>query len=281
MPTRLDILKESETRLSGVDSPRLSAQLLMAEALGCAPSAVYLDRNQEIPTEQLSRIRALIDRRASGEPVAYILGRQEFYGLEFKVTPDVLIPRPETEHIVEKVEELFAKDDAFRFADLGTGSGILAVTISTVFTQAECDAIDLSPAAIAVARSNAKRHGVQDRTHFVVGDFTNPLPGGPYDLIVANPPYVTEQEMTEASHEVTAFEPTLALVSGADGLDHVRAMLAPVLAALKPGGVLLMEVGWRHGDPIKKIISHGYPEIGQVSMIKDLAGHDRVVFLRK
>ncbi|MDD3310658.1 peptide chain release factor N(5)-glutamine methyltransferase [Pseudodesulfovibrio sp.] len=281
MPTRLDILRESEARLAGVDSPRLSAQLLMAEVLGCSTAAVYLDRDREVAPDQAARIAELVARRAGGEPVAYILGRREFYGLEFEVAPAVLIPRPETEHIVERVETLFARESAFHFADLGTGSGILAVTIATLFPHAKAVAMDLSEPALEVARRNAARHGVADRIRFVRGDFTRPLPHGPYDLIVTNPPYVTEREMAEASPEVTAFEPASALVSGEDGLDHVRAMLGPVLDALRPGGALLMEVGWRHGEPIKKIMSRDFPEIGPVSIIRDLAGYDRVVFLRK
>ena len=281
MPTRLDLLRESESRLAAVDSPRLSAQLLMAEVIGCPPSRIFLDRNREVPAEQAARIRSLVARRATGEPIAYILGRREFYGLDFEVTPDVLIPRPETEHVVETVEERFSRDDEFSFADLGTGSGILAVTICHLFSRARCLAMDQSEKALEVARRNARRHGVDARVEFVRGDFTLPLPGGPYQLIVANPPYVTEQEMIEASREVTGFEPVSALVSGADGLDHVRAMLGPVTEALLPGGVALLEVGWRHGDPVKKITSREFPQIEAVRVIKDLAGHDRVVFLQK
>ncbi|MEF2232294.1 MAG: peptide chain release factor N(5)-glutamine methyltransferase [Pseudodesulfovibrio sp.] len=281
MPTRLDILKESEARLVAVDSPRLSAQLLMAEVLGCSASGIVLERDREVTPGQAARIAALVNRRAAGEPVAYILGRKEFYGLEFEVTPSVLIPRPETEHVVEAVEELYSPENAFYFADLGTGSGILAVTICHCFPRSRCMAMDLSAQALEVARANACRHGVESRIDFVHGDFTRPLPGGPCDLIVANPPYVTEAEMIQASREVTAFEPLSALVSGADGLDHVRGMLGPALAALKAGGGVLMEVGWRHGEPVKKITSHDFPQIKAVKVIKDLAGHDRVVFLQK
>lgn len=281
MPTRLDILKESESRLAAVDSPRLSAQLLMAEVLGCPTSAIVLERDREVPADQAARIRALVDRRATGEPVAYILGVREFYGLDFEVTPDVLIPRPETEHIVETVEERFTPGESFFFADLGTGSGILAVTICHLFPHARAMAMDVSRGALEVAQRNACRHGVESRIDFVHGDFTRPLPKGPYDLVVSNPPYVTEQEMVEASREVTAFEPSSALVSGSDGLDHVRSMLGPVVDALKPGGVLLMEVGWRHGEEVKKITSREFPQIEAVRVIQDLAGRDRVVFLQK
>lgn len=280
-PTRIELLNRSEKRLEGVDSPRLSAELLIADVLGCSRMDLVLERDMEVPAEALVRIESMIERRAGGEPVAYILGNREFYGLDFSVTPDVLIPRPETEHIVEQVESLFSRDAAFRFADLGTGSGILAVTIASLFPQSSCMAMDRSPAALEVARTNASRHGVADRVEFVEGDFTRPLPGGPYELIVSNPPYVTEREYAEASREVTGFEPRAALVSGPDGLDHFRAMLRHVSDSLSAGGWFLAEIGCDQGEAVKFITSCDFPEFGEVSLIQDLAGHDRVACLQK
>ena len=280
-PTRIELLNRSEARLSGVDSPRLSAELLMAEVLGCSRLDFVLERDRTVDSGDAARIEALVSRREQGEPVAYILGRKEFYGLDFFVTPDVLIPRPETEHVVEKVESLYPGGEPLRFADLGTGSGILAVTIATLFPRSSCLAMDRSPGALEVARRNASHHGVAERIEFVEGDFTRPLPGGPFDLIVSNPPYVTEKEFAEASREVTSFEPVAALVSGPDGLDHFRAMLGPVSDALGPGGRFLVEIGCGQGDAVKFITSRDFPEFGTVSIIKDLAGHDRVVLLEK
>ncbi len=280
-PTRIALLNESETRLAYVDSPRLSAELLMAEVLGCSRLDLVLERDHLVPVEDVERIKTLVERRALGEPVAYILGRKEFYGLEFSVTPDVLIPRPETEHLVEMVEDLYSKNFQFHFADLGTGSGILAVTIAKLFPHSSCLAMDKSPDALEVARRNARRHGVEDRIVFVDGDFTRPLPDGPFDLIVSNPPYVTERELAEASREVSVFEPIAALVSGADGLDHVRAMLKHVANGLITEGRFLLEIGCEQGEAIKKITSRDFPEFRDVSVTKDLAGHDRVVFLQK
>ncbi|RWU05326.1 peptide chain release factor N(5)-glutamine methyltransferase [Pseudodesulfovibrio sp. S3] len=276
-----NILKDCENRLAKVDSPRLSAQLLTAHALGCSRLTVTLERNRILSDCEIEAIHALVARREAGEPVAYILGEKEFYGLDFFVTPDVLIPRPETEHIVEEVERLYPKDRVFRFADLGTGSGILAVTLCVLFPGARGVAVDISPAALHVAQRNAHRHGVDDRIDFQCLDFTKEAPGGEFDLIVSNPPYVTAAEFNAASHEVTTFEPTGALVSGVDGMDHIRAMLPGIESTLKAKGHLLMEIGFSQGEDVKKIICREFSLFGQVAILKDLAGHDRVVVASK
>jgi release factor glutamine methyltransferase len=277
-----DILRQCEAELREVDSPRLSAQLLVGEVLGLSRLSLALERDRSLTGQELEKIRSLVHRRVSGEPVAYILGQKEFYGLDFMVTPDVLIPRPETEHIVEAVEERFAPEAAFRFADLGTGSGILAVTLAHLFPNASAVAVDMSPNALKIARSNARLHGVADRIAFVEGDFTTSLlADAAFDLIVSNPPYVTEKEYEEASREVTDFEPVAALVSGADGLDHIRAMLPLVFRALVPGGLFLVEIGCGQGEGVQIITSDECPGFGCVTIIKDLAGHDRVVLLQK
>lgn len=281
-PVIPSILNECEARLSGVDSPRLSAEVLMAHVLECSRLSLVIDRERVVTDKELTDIYALVERRAAGEPVAYILGEKEFYGLDFFVTPDVLIPRPETEHIVEEVETLYQKDACFAYADLGTGSGILAVTIASLFQKSECVAIDLSSMALAVAKDNAIRHGVENRIYFRQADFTQDNLGHEvFDLIVSNPPYVTQAEFDAASHEVTRFEPTMALVSGHDGLDHVREMLSGMLAALKVGGRFFMEIGCGQGESVKKIMLDLFPQFRQVKVLKDLAGHDRIVSAQK
>ncbi len=277
-----DILRQCEADLREVDSPRLSAQLLVGEVLGLSRLGLALDRERGLTDGEHERIQSLVRRRVFGEPVAYILGQKEFYGLDFMVTPDVLIPRPETEHIVEAVEERFAPEAAFRFADLGTGSGILAVTLAHLFPDATAVAVDKSPGALKIARSNARLHGVLDRISFVLGDFTTSLlDPAAFDLIVSNPPYVTEREYEEASGEVTDFEPVEALVSGADGLDHIRAMLPLVYRALVTGGLCLIEIGCGQGAAVQIITTDECPGFRCVTIIKDLAGHDRVVLLQK
>lgn len=281
-PTIREILLDGEALLRGVDSPRLSAELIVAEVLGCSRMALLLDRDRLLSEEQEARVRALLRRRVLGEPVAYLIGRKEFYGLDFRVTPDVLIPRPETEHIVEAVEAEYANEGGVRFADLGTGSGILAVTIAYLLPQCSGTAVDLNSGALAVAQNNANAHGVHDRLAFIRGDFTRPLfRADAFDLIVTNPPYVTEQEYRDASHEVTGFEPASALVSGVDGLDHIKSMLPQIVGCLKSGGRLFMEIGWDQAKLIKNIITREFPQFSEVTVRKDLSGHDRVLFLRK
>lgn len=282
-PTIFEIVKESESRLIGVDSPFLSAQVLVAHVLGCTRLTLTLERNQLVPEDQLVRIRSLVTRREQGEPLAYILGFKEFYGLDFRVTPDTLIPRPETEHIIEALEDLYPKDAPLHFADLGTGSGILAVMIGHLFPRSSGVAFDLSEGALTVAVENARVHGVDDRVAFRVGDFTKPLlDDESCDVIVSNPPYVPQQEYDDASHEVTDYEPATALVSGDDGLDHIRAMLPHVWKALKPKGRLLMEIGYQQASLVKIItLTDNNLNFQHISVLKDLAGHDRVVLLQK
>lgn len=281
-PAIVDILKAGEARLAGVDSPRLSVELLVAHALKCSRMQLRLDRDRTATDEELAAIENFLARREAGEPVAYILGRKEFYGLDFRVTSDVLIPRPETEHIVEKVESLYPADSRFRFVDLGTGSGILAVTLCTLFPQARGVAVDISPAALDVAEHNALQHGVGTQLLFQHADFKKTIfENERFDLVVSNPPYVTEDEFAEASPEVTSFEPTGALVSGIDGLNHIRAMLPRVSEILVPGGHLLMEIGYGQGGGLKKIMREQFSGFGDVTILQDLAGLDRVVFARK
>ncbi|MBI9079148.1 MAG: peptide chain release factor N(5)-glutamine methyltransferase [Pseudodesulfovibrio sp.] len=276
------VLQEGEALLHGVDSPRLSAELLLAEVVGCSRLSLVVDYSRQLSSAECEQFRQLVSRRATGEPLAYIIGMKEFYGLDFQVTPDVLIPRPETEHIVEEIERLYDKDKPFHYADLGTGSGILAVTVAVLFPKATGVAADISRGALHVASSNAVRHDVANRLDFLLGDFTTRLfDEEVFDLILSNPPYVTEAEYDAASHEVTGFEPVGALVSGVDGLDHVRAMLGHVLHALKPGGYFLMEIGCDQGREVEKILTDQFPGFEPVVVKRDIAGLDRVLFARK
>jgi release factor glutamine methyltransferase len=276
-----DVLKECESRLSGVDSPRLSAELLAAYALRCSRLSLNLERDRDVTDDEYEAINALTARREAGEPVAYILGSKEFYGLDFLVSPAVLIPRPETEHIVEAVEASFSRDRAFRFADLGTGSGILAVTIAALFPQTRGVAVDISLEALDMAKANARIHNVFERLDFLNIDFTRQTVPGTFDLVVSNPPYVSEAEFSAASLEVTAFEPAGALVSGPDGLDHIRAMLSGVVSMLNSGGCFFMEIGYDQAKMVIDTIADKYPEFEAVAVQKDLAGLDRVVCARK
>ncbi len=198
----------------GADSPRLDAEILLAEARGSRRIDLYTSF-EEVPTEEVrTKFRQLVKQRAEGMPVAYLVGRREFYSLPFQVTPDVLIPRPETELLVVRLLDLLAAraaerpNEALQVADVGTGSGIIAICAARRFPGCRVTAIDTSAAALAVARANAKEHGVADRIDFVEGDLLSGLPAeGVFDLVASNPPYVSEAEFAQLARDVREFEP--------------------------------------------------------------------------
>lgn len=268
----------AELAALGLDAPRLSAELLAAKALGLTRLGLIMQAKDFLTGDALTSFGSLVARRAKGEPVAYLLGEKEFYGLRFRVTPDVLIPRPETELLVEEAERLFPADTPLRFADFGTGSGALAVALAHVFPHSHGLAVDLSAQALEVARRNAREQNVAARLDFLCADFTSlALAPASLDLVVANPPYVTEAEYADLSHEVRGFEPGLALVSADAGLAHIRG-LAPVAArALKPGGVLLCEFGSGQGRAVLELFSDPALGYAQPVVLSDYAGLDRVL----
>ncbi len=281
-PTVREILGKSEgyLREKGVDSPRLSAQLLLARVLDLDRLGLVLAMDRPLSPEELDAYRPLVARRGRGEPVAYLLGEREFFGLDFTVTSDTLIPRPETETVIERALALFPKDGSFRFADLGTGSGCLAVTLAVQFPRATGLALDRSPGALAVARDNAARHEVVSRVDFLEADFADlPEASGGYGLIVSNPPYVSADEYRECSWEVRDFEPAGALVPGPTGLEAVPVVARAAYSRLAPGGWLLVEIGWRQGGAAAAILTDA--GFADVAVHRDLAGHDRVVAGRK
>lgn len=278
-PSVRDILKKSEAFLveRGVDCPRLSAELLLAEALGLDRLHLFLDMARPLTADEVSRARELVARRGRGEPVALIVGRKEFFGLEFRVTRDVLVPRPETELLLEEAQRDIPKDAAFLAADLGTGSGCLAVGLAVLFPQARVAAVDLSPAALAVARDNAQRHGVAERVLPVRADAgCCPLADGSCRLVLANPPYVSALEFAGLSCEVREFEPRLALWGGDDGLDQVRAQAPEVARLLAPGGLGFMEIGCAQG-PAALEIFQSLAAFSRATLLRDLAGRQRAV----
>uniref|UniRef100_I2Q2T7 Release factor glutamine methyltransferase n=1 Tax=Desulfovibrio sp. U5L TaxID=596152 RepID=I2Q2T7_9BACT len=277
-PTIREILRKTETYLAGkgVDAPKLSAQLLLAHSLGLDRLGLILAMDRHLTPDELDAFRPLVARRGRGEPVAYLLGEREFYGLDFRVTPDTLIPRPETELLVDRALALLPGGNLAAFADLGTGSGCLAVTLAVKFPAAVGLALDRSPNALAVARENAGRHGVADRLTFVEADFAAlPAREGGYGLVVSNPPYVSVAEYGECSREVRDFEPLAALVPGETGLEAVPVVARAAFAALAPGGWLLVEIGWKQGGEAADILAaSGFVD---VAVRRDLAGCDRVV----
>jgi release factor glutamine methyltransferase len=275
-PSLIDVLRLSTTYLGdhGSTSARLDAELLCAHALGIKRLDIYLQFDRPLDEVELSAIRELVRRRGKGEPVAYITGVREFYGRSFAVTPDVLIPRPDTETIVERaLTVLRARADApSRVADLGTGSGCIAITIAAEVPGAAVVATDISSAALAVARANADRLGVA--VTFIDASWADGLDGA-FDLIVSNPPYVTTAELAAVDRDVRDFEPEGALLGGDDGLDAYRALLASVHEHVAAGGVLL-EVDPRRADAVAAMFAAAFPG-ATTTTVADLTGRARVV----
>lgn len=243
------------------------ARLLLRHVLGVTAAALEAHPERKVSPADTAAFRALVARRAASEPVAYLTGRREFYGLDFRVTPDVLIPREETELLVD----LALETQAARILDLGTGSGCLAIAVAKQRPQAAVTAADASAAALAVARDNAVRHGVNIR--FLQGDWFAPLAGERFDLILANPPYVAERDPHLARGDVR-FEPRSALAAGADGLDDIRRIAAQAPAHLVPGGQLCFEHGYDQAAAAAALLAEaGFIGIEQR---RDLAGILRV-----
>jgi release factor glutamine methyltransferase len=216
-----------------------------------------------------------LNRRARHEPIQYILGEQEFYGLTFKVTPDVLIPRPETEHLVEALIQRIEEADSIRIADVGTGSGAIAVALARALPNATVTALDISKAALAIAQENALRHGVADRTRLVESDLLTAVPGETFDAVVSNPPYVPDSEVLE--RQVRDYEPSHALYAGPDGLDIYRRLIPQAWSGLKPRGWLLMEIGHGQRNALAKLLASW----NQVEFVDDLQGIPRVAVARR
>ena len=269
-----DYLKKHQS-----ESPRLDAEVLLAEARGCQRIQLYTAFEEVVDDATRTRFREFVKRRAEGMPVAYIVGRKEFYSLNFRVTPDVLIPRPETEHAVIAVLDLLKSSGlaAPQIVDVGTGSGCIAITIAKHAPQARVTAIDQSPAALAIAAENAATHQVTDRVAFVESDLLTALPGDQrFDIIVSNPPYVTEAEWAELSPGVRDFEPRMALVGGTTGLEITTRLVAQAVERLTPGGWLVLEIhDGLEAQTHALLTATGRFE--KLSTIKDLAQLPRVV----
>jgi release factor glutamine methyltransferase len=268
-------LRDAAKRLAsaGVDAPRLSAQLLACRALGCPRLQLELRAENRLSPAQTRIFTALTDRRALGEPVALLLGEKEFYSRPFAVNSATLVPRPESELLVELALSRLPAE-ARVIADFGTGAGCLGVTLCAERPAWRALLIDNSPAALRAAATNAVRHGARGRAFPVLGDFCRPLlRAGGIDCIVANPPYVSEAEYAGLSHEIRNFEPRAALLSGPSGLDHLRAIALFAREALKPGGRVFAEFGARQGEAVKKMFSAaGW---AHMRVHTDLAGRER------
>lgn len=271
--TILSLITQSARLLerAGVDTPRLDAELLLADLLGVGRAHLYAHPEQELDTDVLREFLRRLERRAKREPLAYILGRAEFYGLEFTVTPDVLVPRPETEVLVEAILARAPQT----VADIGTGSGCIAVAVAVNLPQAQVWATDISEGALRIARENTRRHHVAERVHFLQGDLLQPLAGLRLDVVASNPPYVTESERVSLQPEVRDWEPPQALFTGADPLQFHRRLAAEAHFHLREGGWLMVEVGMGQAEAVARLLEEaGYR---QVRILNDLAGIGRVV----
>jgi len=252
------------------DSGR-AARALLAHALGMSPDRIIIEHDREVSEAEMEVYEALIHRRLENEPVSRIIGRRMFWGRDFKITPQVLDPRPETEVIV--AEALVGAAPA-RVLDLGTGSGILAVTLLAEWPQATGVASDLSPEALGVARENAETLGVADRLAFAQADWFGGLEGL-FDLIVSNPPYIASAEMAGLAPEVREHDPEMALTPGGDGLDAYRAICARVGEFLAPGGRLMVEIGPTQGAAVTALFEAA--GLDNVTVLPDMDGRARVV----
>lgn len=275
MFSRRELLQLWERRFAaqGLDSPRLSAQVLLAHVLRMERFALLLNLNEKVGPSELAAFIDLATRRESGEPVAYLVGHREFYGLDLVVTPDVLIPRPETELMVDHARSLFGASEALSIVDIGTGSGAVAIACAVCFPRARVVGVDISYAALRVARANAERVGVADRIEFVRADLVDSLRLSSFRLLMANLPYVPMRTISEISLEVRGFEPHLALFAGDDGLDCYR-RLARQLDGCAPESVLCCEIDPGQSEGMRNLFS---PKARFVEIFKDYSGQDRLV----
>ena len=290
-----DALKEGMARLreAQVPSHTLAAELLLMHTLECDRAWLYSHPERTLAAEESARYFDLVTRRAAGTPTQYLTGKQEFWGLEFEVGPGVLIPRPETEHIVEVALARLGPAHAgsklrhgpagaaLRVADVGTGSGCLAVALARELPEARVWATDISPAALTIARRNAARHGVDGRIEFLEANLLSPFFAGgaaasaaPLDLIVSNPPYVGHDEADQLPREVREHEPPEALFTDTVGYAIYAELLAQAAQLLAPGGVLVVELGYGAVDHVMELVGFAWT---RVAVTSDLAGIPRVL----
>ncbi len=264
----------SDFKKRGFHRPRLEAEVLLSHVLHCGRLDLYTGFDRPLVEAELSKYREMISRRRDGEPAAYITGHKEFWSLDFEVDSQVLVPRPDTEILVEAALERTQKSG--RILDLGTGSGCIAVAMASERPNIIIDAVDISKGACRIAQSNAQKHGVENRVQIIEGDLFEPLPpNSAYMAIVANPPYIPNAEIEHLDQEVQK-EPYLALAGGPDGLSIIRRIISEAPGFLEPNGWLIIEIDPRQKSEL--IHNVGLASLGAKGrIIRDLAGHDRVI----
>jgi len=266
---------------ANVPSHTLAAELLLMHTLGRDRAWLYAHPESELESASAEKYFELVARRTAGVPTQYLTGKQEFWGLEFEVTPDVLIPRPETEHVIEAALERVGaahRDDELSIADVGTGSGCIAVALARELPRGEIVATDISAAALDVARRNASRHGVAQRIQFVETNLLDAIAGGArkFDLIASNPPYIPHGDKSALQREVRAHEPEIALFAGDDGLAVYAPLIRGAANLLRPGGILILELGYNSLAGVREILD-GAGIWRDIRVAHDLAGIPRVI----
>ena len=268
-------------RKHGSDTPRLEAEILLAHARHCPRIQLYVHYNEPLSDAERGVMRDLVRRRAQSEPVAYLVGHREFFGLNFRVTPDVLIPRPETETLVLEVITAGKQHPGARILDVGTGSGCIAISAAVNLPDAVVTATDISSRALDVARENAARHAVAARIRFIEGDLLAPLAATDrFDVLVSNPPYVSDGEMETLPADVRLHEPVLALRAGPQGLDVITRLISAAPAQLAPGAALLIEVSPEQAPAVRTLLERS-AAFEPSRTIKDPFGKERVIATRR
>jgi release factor glutamine methyltransferase len=268
-------LRRAAERLEHLATGRRDAEWMLQRVLGRDRAWLLAHGEAELTATEAEQFADWVARRARNEPVQYIVGEQEFYGLAFKVTPEVLIPRPETEHVVEETLRRVAHDAKLRICDVGTGSGCIAVALAHALPQAQVTAVDISPAALAVARGNAERHGAAERMRLVESDLLTAVEHERFDAIVSNPPYVAESEELET--QVREWEPHAALFAGKTGFEVYERLIPQAWAALVPGGWLVLEIGHGQREALASLLC-GWDDM---EFVADLQGIPRVAIARR
>jgi release factor glutamine methyltransferase len=267
-------MRKGEEQLAAgphADRARRDTETLLLHLVGKNRAWLMARLDEDFAGCTAIRFASLLDRRLRGEPIQYIVGETEFFGLPFKVTPDVLIPRPETEHLVEKAIELARLRAAPRIVDVCTGSGAIAVALAHAVPTADITATDLSDAALTMARENSLRNRVESRIRFLQGDLLEPLAAERFELVVANPPYVPSDERDSMSVEVRDHEPALALFAGADGLDIYRRLISAAPSVLVPGGFIALEIGYGQARAVEELLAAaGFRQIEFVPDLQDI-----------
>lgn len=266
----------------GIESPRLDAELLLAHVLALPRIQLYVQFDRPLAATELTTFKALVKRRALHEPIAYIIGARDFWSRSFAVTPATLIPRPESELLIEIILKQAKTRPLLHGCDIGTGSGCLAITLLTELPSLAMVAVDISPEAITVAAKNAATHGVASRLTLCQKDFFSDSFGdtqATYDVIVSNPPYISEDEILKLPQTVRDFEPKTALAAGADGLRFYPELARFAMRSLNPTGCIAVEIGEEQGPAVSAIFSDA--GLANVSVKKDYAGNDRVVIANK